>query len=73
MAYICMIAVCYLGGVQIVEGRLQSGDLISFISYIGQVLSAVMMVAMMMVMLCYEPRQHGKDNRSACGKAFHKR
>ena len=51
MAYICMIAVCYLGGVQIVEGRLQSGDLISFISYIGQVLSAVMMVAMMMVML----------------------
>ena len=51
MVYICMIAVCYLGGVQIVEGRLQSGDLISFISYIGQVLSAVMMVAMMMVML----------------------
>ena len=71
MAYICMIAVCYLGVVKPwnklhqpalraaraahyaygVEGRLQSGDLISFISYIGQVLSAVMMVAMMMVML----------------------
>jgi ATP-binding cassette, subfamily B, multidrug efflux pump len=51
MVYICMIAVCYLGGVHIVNGTLQSGDLISFISYVTQVLSSVMMVAMMMVML----------------------
>lgn len=49
MVYICMIAVCYIGGTHIVAGNLQSGDLISFISYVGQVLSAVMMVAMMMV------------------------
>lgn len=49
MVYICMIAVCYIGGKHIVAGNLQSGDLISFISYVSQVLSAVMMVAMMMV------------------------
>ena len=51
VVYICMVAVCYMGGVHIIGGKLLSGDLISFISYIGQVLSAVMMVAMMMVML----------------------
>ncbi len=49
--YVCMIAVCYIGGVKIVEGQMMTGDLMSFISYIGQILSALMMISMMMVML----------------------
>ena len=49
--YLCMIAVCYIGGVRIVGGQMLTGDLMSFISYIGQILSALMMISMMMVML----------------------
>lgn len=49
--YICMVAVCYIGGVRITAGLMQTGDLMSFISYVGQILSSLMMISMMMVML----------------------
>ena len=51
IVYMVMVAVCYLGGVRIVSGAMQTGDLMSFISYIGQILSSLMMMSMMMVMM----------------------
>lgn len=51
VVYACMIAVCWFGGVRIVEGTMETGDLMSFISYIAQILSSIMMMSMMMVML----------------------
>ena len=49
--YLCMIAVCYIGGHLIVVGDMLPGDLMSFISYISQILSSLMMLSMMFVML----------------------
>ena len=49
--YLCMIAVCYIGGHLIVAGDMLTGDLMSFISYISQILSALIMLSMMFVML----------------------
>ena len=49
--YLCMIAVCYIGGHLIVAGDMLTGDLMSFISYITQILSSLMMLSMMFVML----------------------
>ena len=49
--YLCMIAVCYIGGHLIVAGDMLTGDLMSFISYISQILSSLLMVSMMFVSL----------------------
>lgn len=49
--YLCMIAVCYIGGHLIVAGDMLTGDLISFISYVSQILSSLLMVSMMFVSL----------------------
>ena len=44
------LSVLYLGGVQVMEGGMEYGDLSSFISYISQILMSVMMVGMMFIM-----------------------
>ena len=44
------LSVLYLGGVQVMEGGMDYGDLSSFISYIAQILMSVMMVGMMFIM-----------------------
>ena len=49
--YLCMIAVCYIGGHLIVAGDMLTGDLMSFISYVSQILSSLLMVSMMFVSL----------------------
>lgn len=49
--YGCMIAVCWFGGNQIIAGNMQTGDLMSFFSYVTQILMSLMMVAMVCVML----------------------
>ncbi len=51
MVYICMIAVLWLGGRMIVVGTMSTGDLVSFITYINQILMSLMMVAMSFTML----------------------
>ena len=47
--YISMIAVMWFGGRQVVFGTMLSGQLISFFTYVTQVLSSVMMLGMFFV------------------------
>ncbi len=49
--YGCMIAVSWFGGIHILEGTMTTGLLMSFISYITQILSSLMMVSFMFVMI----------------------
>ncbi len=44
------IAVLWLGGGMVVDGRLGTGELISFTSYIMQIMMSVMMISMVMIM-----------------------
>ena len=48
--YGCMIAVAWFGAGDIIAGRMLTGELMSFISYVTQILSSLMMVAMVYVM-----------------------
>ncbi|MEG1560202.1 MAG: ABC transporter ATP-binding protein [Clostridia bacterium] len=47
----CMVAVCAVGGTLIIGGSMTSGELMSFISYISQILMAFMMLSMIFVNL----------------------
>lgn len=49
--YVCIIAVLWFGGNMIVAGKMQTGELISFITYVTQILMSLMMLSMMFVML----------------------
>lgn len=51
VVYFAMIAALWFGGKMITVGDMQSGELISFLSYIGQVLMSLMMVSMVFIML----------------------
>lgn len=51
MVYSCILAVLWLGGKMIVVGDMGTGDLVSFISYVNQILMSLMMVAMSFTML----------------------
>ena len=44
--YGCMIAVCWYGGNMVIRGDMLQGDLMAFFSYVGQILGALMMIAM---------------------------
>lgn len=46
-----MVTVIYKGGISINIGEMTTGDLISFISYVMEILMSIMMVAMMLVMV----------------------
>ena len=46
---VCMIAVCWFGGLLIIDGDLLPGDLMSFFSYVTQVLASMMMIAVILV------------------------
>ena len=46
-----MVTVIYKGGISISIGEMTTGDLISFISYVMEILMSIMMVAMMLVMV----------------------
>ena len=47
--YACIIAVIWLGGGHVIDGRLAAGDLMSFITYISQILMSLMMITMAFV------------------------
>ncbi len=49
--YVCTIAVLYIGSGLIIGGSMLTGDLMSFIAYISQILSSLMMLSMIFVML----------------------
>lgn len=49
--YATLLAVMLWGGSMIVDGELLTGDLMSFITYVGQILMALMMVAMILITL----------------------
>lgn len=49
--YSCMLAAAWFGGNMIIVGDMLQGDLMSFISYVSQILMSVMMIAMIAVNL----------------------
>ncbi len=49
--YLSMVAVMWFGGRHVVFGKMQSGQLISFFTYVTQVLSSLMMLGMVFVSL----------------------
>jgi len=49
--YSCMIAVSWFGGRLIIAGQMTTGELLSFISYISQILMSLMMISMVFINL----------------------
>ena len=49
--YACMILVSWMGAKQIVIGNMSTGNLMSFFTYIMQILSSLMMLSMVFVMI----------------------
>lgn len=49
--YACMVLVSWLGAKQIVIGNMSTGNLMSFFTYIMQILSSLMMLSMVFVMI----------------------
>lgn len=49
--YACMLAISWFGGRMIIGGTLSTGQLMSFISYVTQILISLMMISFMFVML----------------------
>ena len=47
--YVSMVAVMWFGGIQVVEGTMFSGELISFFTYVTQVLMSLTMLGMVFV------------------------
>jgi len=50
-AYGCIIAIYWQGGIQIMQGSMQTGELIAFVSYVGQILSGLIMVAVIYIQI----------------------
>ena len=51
VVYSCVILSLWFGGHMVVAGNMQTGELISFITYIGQILMSLMMLSMIFIML----------------------
>ncbi|MBP3417012.1 MAG: ABC transporter ATP-binding protein [Spirochaetaceae bacterium] len=51
MMYACIIILLWSGGTRIIAGSMQAGELISFLTYINQILLSLMMISMIFVML----------------------
>ncbi|MBQ7075166.1 MAG: ABC transporter ATP-binding protein [Clostridia bacterium] len=49
--YGCMIAIFWFGGNMIIVGQMKTGQLISFISYVSQILMSLMMISMFFINL----------------------
>lgn len=49
VVYVCIILALWFGGNMIVAGNMQTGELVSFISYIGQILMSLMMLSMIFI------------------------
>ena len=51
VVYCCIVAILWFGGNMIMVGDMQTGQLISFISYVTQILMSLMMISMAFIML----------------------
>ena len=51
MIYLCIIVILWIGGNKVIYGSMGTGELVSFISYVNQILMSIMMVAMSFTML----------------------
>lgn len=49
--YGCIIAILWLGGNYVITGSMKNGELISFISYVSQILMGLLMIAMIFIMV----------------------
>ena len=49
--YGCIIAILWFGGIKVIGGSMQTGELISFISYVSQILISLMMISMIFINL----------------------
>ncbi len=49
--YACMLAISWFGGNLIIAGNMETGQLMSFISYVSQILMSLMMISMSFVMM----------------------
>lgn len=49
--YACIVAILWFGGNMIIVGAMKTGQLISFITYVSQILMSLMMVSMVFIML----------------------
>lgn len=47
--YATIVAICWFGGKLIIGGSMQTGELMSFVSYTGQILSSLLMIAMALI------------------------
>lgn len=47
--YTCVILILWFGGDLVMEGKMQTGELMSFITYINQILMSLMMISMIFV------------------------
>lgn len=51
VVYGCIVAVLWFGGRQIMDGTMQAGELIAFVTYITQIMMALMLLSMYFMML----------------------
>lgn len=51
VVYACVILILYLGGGQIIKGKMTDGQLTSFLAYVMQIMMSLMMIAVSFVML----------------------
>ncbi len=51
MIYVCILTILWVGGRMVVFGTMGAGDLVSFISYVNQILMSLMMISMACTML----------------------
>lgn len=49
--YACIVSILWFGGNMIIIGDMQTGQLISFITYVTQILMSLMMISMALIML----------------------
>lgn len=49
--YMCIIATLWFGGNMLIAGSMRTGELVSFLTYVTQILMSLMMVSMMFVQL----------------------
>lgn len=49
--YICIISALWFGGGFVIEGSMQTGELMGFITYITQIMMSLMMISMIFVMI----------------------
>ncbi len=49
--YACIVAILWFGGNMVIVGGMQTGELISFITYVTQILMSLMMISMIFIQL----------------------